>query len=403
MHADILRYVASGLQKRQLRSWLTILGIVIGITAIVTLIGIAQGLDSAIKKEMEAFGSDMIIIMPKTGSGGLSSIASMSGALSMNDLEEMKRTPGIIPATVTGGLVGMFDLNYKNETVTTMVSGVDSDTFYKASENTVKIETGRNIRPGDSKVLVMGPNVADDAFQEKITVNKVITISGEKFRVVGVMKKAGGLLGGGTDSDIYMPLDDARRILGNTVGKKELTMVWGRASKGADMKDVVARLDARLAAKHKVKGDEKDYMIMTSDTIMEQISVITGLLALFLGGLSAISLVVGGVGVANTMFMSVMERTREIGLLKAIGAKKSAIMEVFIIESCLIGAIGGAIGVTLGLLLSFALNYFGAPSQITPELALFGMAFSIGIGAISGYFPAKRAAELVAVEALRYE
>ncbi|MFA6036417.1 MAG: ABC transporter permease, partial [Candidatus Micrarchaeia archaeon] len=349
MHADIFKYVMSSLMHRQLRSWLTILGIVIGITAIVTLIGIGQGLDGMIKKELEAFGADMIIIMPSTGSGGLSSLATLSGSLSTNDLDEMKRTPGVVPATVTGGLLGYFDLNYKNETTTMAVTGVDTDTFYKASENTVKIDRGRNIKPGDTKVLVLGANVAEQAFAEKLTINKVVTISGEKYRIIGIMKKAGGLLGGGTDSDVYMPLDDARRLLGNTVGKKELTMVWGRAAKGADMDEVVKTLDAKLAAKHKVRQDEKDYTIMTSATIMEQISVITGMLALFLGGLSAISLVVGGVGVANTMFMSVMERTREIGLLKAVGAKKSAIMEVFIMESCLIGAIGGIVGLAIAL------------------------------------------------------
>jgi putative ABC transport system permease protein len=401
MHADIARYVVSNLRSRQLRSWLTVLGIVIGITAIVTLIAIGQGLDASIKKEIEGFGADTIIVTPRV-SIGIGGPPTRTGMLTLNDLEEVKRTPGIDPSSVTPTVSDRITVSHKNQNITTQVVGVDTKAFAKTFGNILKIDEGRMLKSGDSKVVLLAHNPAHDMFKEDVLLNSQIKIGGENFRVIGILKSTGSSVGGG-DTQIFIPIEDERSILGDKMGQRQISSVWSRAMKGADPAVVAQELDRRLMIKRKVKENNKNYSIITTASIQEQIGMITGLLTVFLGGVSAISLVVGGVGVANTMFMSVMERTREIGLMKAIGAKKSTIMEVFIIESCLIGAIGGAIGVTLGLLLSFVLNYFGAPSEVTPELALFGMAFSIGIGAISGYFPAKHAAELVAVEALRYE
>ncbi|MFA6036418.1 MAG: ABC transporter permease [Candidatus Micrarchaeia archaeon] len=401
MHADLVRYVVANLRSRQMRSWLTILGIVIGITAIVTLIAVGQGLDASIKKEIEGFGSDTVIVTPRI-SIGISGPPTRSGLITLNDMEEVKRTPGIDPSSVTSTVGDRMSLSYKDQNITTTVVGVDTRAFAKTFGNLLKIEQGRLLKAGDSKVVLLSHDQAKDAFREEILLNSQIKIGGDSFRVIGILKSAGGGLTSG-EPQVYIPQEDARIILGDKFGPRQITSVWSRVMPGQSAPEVAKRLDKRLMEKRKVTEKTRNFSVLTSESIQQQVGTITGLLTLFLGGIAAISLVVGGVGVANTMFMSVMERTREIGLMKAVGAKRNAIMEVFIIESCLISAIGGIIGIVIGLLISFVLNMLGAPSAISPELAGFGMLFAVSVGAISGYFPAKRAAELVAVEALRYE
>ncbi|MDO8339168.1 MAG: ABC transporter permease [Candidatus Burarchaeum sp.] len=399
-HRDLFLYVLANLKNRQLRSWLTVLGIIIGITAIVTLIAIAQGLDGAVKKELAAFGADSIMVTPQISlTGG----ATMSGSLDLNDVEVIRRTPGMDPSRVTSILVAQLTLGYKNTNVSTYISGVDTDTYAKAVEDLLPMGEGRMLKPGDSHVLVIGSAIAKDMFGESIGLNTGISIAGERYRVIGIMKPSGSALGGGYDSDIYVPLQNVRDILGTSVGSKEVTFIWARTQKGADTEVVADRLDQRLMAKRKVKEDDKDYTVMTSKSIMDQIGVITGLLATFLGGVAAISLLVGGIGIANTMFMSVMERTREIGILKAVGARRSIILEIFVMEAGIIGLGGGLIGIALGVLISAGLGAVGVPSSVTFELCAFALLFSVGVGTVAGYFPARRASELQAVDALRYE
>ncbi len=399
-HMELFRYVFSNLKSRQLRSWLTVLGIIIGITAIVTLMSVAQGLDAAVKQELSSFGADSIIVTPQISlTGG----ATMSGSLDLNDVDVVKRTPGMDPSRVTYILATQLTLGYKDTNVSTIISGVDTDTYAKTVEDLLPMAQGRMLKPGDSHVLVIGSAIAKDMFGEKIGLNTGIDIAGVKYRVIGIMKPSGSALGGGYDSDIYIPIQNARDILGTSVGSKEVTAIWARTQKGVDAQVVADRLDQRLMSKRKVKPDDKDYMILTSQSIMDQIGTITGLLATFLGGVAAISLLVGGIGIANTMFMSVMERTREIGILKAIGARRSTIMEIFVMEAGIIGLGGGLIGVLLGLLISTVLGAVGVPSKFTLELGAFALLFSVGVGMIAGYFPARRASELQAVEALRYE
>ena len=403
MHADIFRYVVANIQQRQLRSWLTILGIIIGIMSIVTLLSIAQGLDLAVRKELDLFGSDMLIIIPSTnfGIGGPLAQAS-SGTLTTNDVDDVRKTPGINPDAITAMVYGRMSLGYKDENITALVNGVEPEKFAEIASGMVQIENGRFLKAGDSHTVVLAHDVAYDTFDEEVGLDRSMVINGETYRVVGVLKKSGSSIQG-ADTDIFIPVDDARRALGASIGPRQVNAIYGKIYEGADMDEVVKRVERKLMARHKVSEEDKDFSIITSEVIAEQVGAILGLLTAFLGGVAAISLVVGGVGVANTMFMSVMERTREIGILKAVGARRSVIMEVFIMEAGLIGLIGGLIGVALGFLVSAGINAVGAPSNFTPELAVFAVSFSVAVGMVSGYFPARRAASMVAVEALRYE
>ncbi|MDO8339169.1 MAG: ABC transporter permease [Candidatus Burarchaeum sp.] len=402
MHKDILRYVMENLRNRQLRSWLTILGIIIGITAIITLIAIGEGLNESINSELNAFGSQTIIVTPRINIG-LSSAPTRTGILTFNDVQTVKGTPGIDSSSLTYGVGGMMSLQYKDRNASSRVVGIDTDTFQNSVlSGLLQIESGRKLKPGDSHVVLLAHDPAYNLFKEKVNLGYQMKIGGEDFRIVGILKSAGGAMSG-TPIQILIPEEDARRLLGDTVGAREVSAIWAKAAEGQSTGQVAKALEQRLMAKRKVKPDKLDFSITTIESIQQQVGMITGLLTAFLGGIAAISLIVGAVGVANTMFMSVMERTREIGVLKAIGARRNTIMEIFILESSIIGAIGGFIGLALALLISVIINAFGAPSKISPQLALFGFLFAVIIGAVSGFFPARRAARLQAVEALRYE
>jgi len=202
---------------------------------------------------------------------------------------------------------------------------------------------------------------------------------------------------------VYIPKEDGRKIMPRFSDNKDLTELHVKVKEGYNANDVAVDITDLLLRMHKVSEDRKDFTVMTADYVAEQINAIMGALTLFLAGVAAISLAVGSIGVANTMFMAVLERTREIGVMKALGADNLTIMKIFIIESALIGLVGGAIGIAISVSLSFILAYFGMPSKVTLELVLFAGIFSLLVGIFSGYFPARRAAQLEAVEALRYE
>jgi len=255
--------------------------------------------------------------------------------------------------------------------------------------------------------------MAKDLFGHEIQLGDIITMRGVNFRIVGVLEKGSGVAATMIDSAIIIPREDARQLFLEP-GSKEVSAIIIRASDSADMARVEKDTGFRMRASHKNAPGEEDFTITSSQTIQGRIGQISGTITIFLGGIAAISLLVGAIGIANTMFMSVMERTRQIGILKALGAKSSDVMNIFLIESSLLGFVGGVIGSALGTLFGFALSGISSgssgpfgPSSLapafTPELVLFAIIFSTIIGAASGALPARRAARLNPVEALRYE
>ncbi len=196
---------------------------------------------------------------------------------------------------------------------------------------------------------------------------------------------------------------DAREIIPAFKGNERLTEIHLLAAEGSDISEVEERVTDELLQLHKVREDEKDFTVISSTYIAEQVGNITAALGLFLGGIAAISLLVGSIGIANTMFMGVLERTREIGVMKAVGATNGMIRDVFLVEAGIIGLVGGIIGLVLNIAASNAITYFGVPSSVTAEVMLGAVAFSFLVGVVAGYVPAQNAAKLDPVEALRYE
>jgi putative ABC transport system permease protein len=301
------------------------------------------------------------------------------------------------------------------ENISLQVYGVDPIASKEIS--TVEVESGRNLAAGDTNVVVIGNRVANQMFKKPLTINSQIIVNGKTFRVVGILEKTGGMVGGLIyDNAIFMTTTMARSILTN-IGSNEFSVIQFKVEDLQKLDDIVKEVERRLMLSRHVTEDTKDFTIITAKSVQETISNVLNTLNMFLGGIAAISLLVGAIGIANTMYMSVMERTRQIGTLKALGATNLEIMKMFLIESSLIGLVGGLIGIFLGFIASGIISELGirfigigvpgargaSITVITPELVLFALAFSVFIGAVSGLMPARKAAQLQPVEALRYE
>ncbi|MCX6776141.1 MAG: ABC transporter permease [Candidatus Micrarchaeota archaeon] len=396
-HLDLLDYSVRNLTSRKLRSYLTILGIVIGIAAIVTLISVAQGVNDFIMDQLGMLGGNWITITP--GSLRQSIMGGTTGKVTTVDGSALRAIPGVTDIMYELQIMRL-PVQYKNETANAIGGGWTPNVFSFTS--LIEVGEGRPFKENERHVAVIGYTLANDLFKDKINVNQLIKIGNTTFRVVGITKKSTGL-SATMGSMVAMPLDDAREFLGNQRLPNQVDEIGVLVADGYDVDKVGEQVTVKMRQLHHVGEDNEDFTVMTPSFIAERVNLITGTLELFLSGIAGIALLVGGIGIANTMFMSVMERTKEIGVLKAIGATDNIVLEMFLLESSIIGLVGGAIGLVLAGIATLVLNYFGVPTEISPELAIFGLSFSVIVGAVSGFFPARRASQLMPVEALRYE
>ncbi|MEM5854611.1 MAG: FtsX-like permease family protein, partial [Candidatus Aenigmatarchaeota archaeon] len=328
--------------------------------------------------------------------------------LNDKDIQVIKSIPEV--RYVSGLISGRVELSYLGEKIFVMVQGVDLGG--RRIIKKIEVEEGRNLMPGDVNVVVIGNYVANKMFKSKIPLNSQVNVAGKPFRVVGILKASTGVGGMiGIDNSIYMPLTSAKTVL--NVSSNEYNSILVKVESVEIVDEIEEKIDKLLMLSRKVTEETKDYTITSVKSIQERVLSVMGTLNFFLAGIAAISLIVGAVGIANTMFMSVIERTRHIGTLKALGATDNEIMLLFLIESGLIGLVGGLLGIFSGLIVSGMISEIGirmvgiGTTQtvvfISPQLILFTLAFSLLIGILSGLLPARRAAKLQPVEALRYE
>jgi len=409
---DIFKLSLSHVKKSKMRSWLTIIGIVIGVAAIVAIISIGEGLQASVQENLGGLGADLITISPgfSRASGfdghGPPNAAVSTETFSDRDLNVVKQVPGVLYAN--GMVSGRSVMIMGTETTSVSISGVD--TLVWRSMVTTELEAGRYLQPGDSNAVVIGYSLAHDVFSQPITQNRQITIGGKTFKVVGIFAQSGGF--GGTDNGVFMPADASRDVITENVSRNEFTSITVKVADQSLVDEVKADIEQKLMNSRHVNSKTQDFTVTAFASIQQQIASVTQSISMFLAAIAAVSLLVGAVGIANTMFMSVMERTRQIGLLKALGATNSEVMKLFLMESGLFGVVGGVIGVIFGILISVLVSSIGIQmlgpggamkTVVSPQLIIFALVFSTLVGVISGIVPARNAAKMNPVDALRFE
>lgn len=411
----ILRFSLNLLLHSKLRSWLTIIGIVIGVAAVVGIISVGQGLQQNVQSQISGLGQDLLTISSGSsraaggfrfeggGGGGATNVKE----LSERDLQALKLVPGI--SSMTGIVRGSTKVYYNGETASMSVQGMDVSHF--SDFVTAPLESGNYLSQGEARSVVIGYNVAHQTFSKELQVGYIITINGTPFRIAGILSTSSGF--GGSDNTIYMSDKDARDVLTLDLASNEFSSIEVKVADVNFIQDTSNSIESVLLNSHHVTKAKEDFTITSAIALQQRFSSVTGALTIFLGVLASISLLVGGIGVANTMFTSVLERTRDIGVMKAIGAKNRDILLVFLLNSGMLGLLGGILGVVLGAIVAYFLPMLGLSlgpvsrgglsTVISPNLLIFALGFSVAIGMISGAIPAYHASKLKPIEALRYE
>ena len=398
MIEDYLKFAFKSIVNRKLRSWLTVLGIFIGIAAVVSLISIGQGMQDSINQQFKKLGSDRIMVMPGKLSMGPPGMG--ASKLTDRDVDVVKKVRGV--DVVAPVLMNVMKVEFGKETGYVWITGISEDSLDAMflDMEMYEVVKGRALKKGDRHKVVIGSLIEEDFFDSKVGVRDKIMINDELFKVIGVMKELGSP---DDDSNMYVLMNDARELFDEP---EEVGMIFTKIKEGYDIEDVVEDIEDEM---EDARGSD-DFTVTTPTKLMESMSVILDVVNLVLIGIAAISLIIGGIGIMNTMYTSVMERTKEIGVMKAIGARNSDVLSIFLIESGILGLVGGVVGCVIGISMAKLVEMIAHQNGltmfyalITPELIIFSLAFSSIIGCISGIFPAKQASEMRIVDALRYE
>lgn len=408
---DLLSESYGALTVNKARSGLTMLGIIIGIGSVIALVAIGQGAQGTIQANIQSIGSNLIIITPGAQRGaGITANAGRGSAqtLTLADEQTLASSLSAVKA-VEPELSRRFQVTAKGTNTNTQILGTDSN--YPMVRN-LNIDSGSFITDtavkDASKVAVLGPTARDDLFGAGTDPSgQLIRINSVEFKVIGVTQAKGGSGFFNQDDMIFIPVTTMQHYLvgPNAAGQPYVSTISVSANSPSDMSAVQAQATALLLERHNISDPTgADFTVQNQADIVATASSVTGTFTILLASIAGISLVVGGIGIMNMMLTTVTERTREIGLRKAIGAKRKDINFQFLAEAIILTFIGGFAGVVLGWLISLAASKFaGLPAQMT--FSSIGLAFGVsaGIGVIFGYYPALRASRLNPIEALRYE
>jgi putative ABC transport system permease protein len=394
------------LNSNKMRSGLTILGIVIGVAAVIAMLSVGRGAEATITGSISGIGTNLLFVF----SGGSEDVRNPR-PLTMSDaraLADPFAAPSV--AAVAPVIEGSVEVVAGGKTVNTSVTGATVD--YLTMRNYALIEGEfftQDQMTGHASVVLLGPQVADDLFgRREGVVGETVRINGQPFRVIGILASKGGGTFGSEDNVILMPLETARlRVLRRDPNRVGLILI--QAVDAESVPQATEEVAQILRQRHRTPVGMDDFTIFSQQDFLTVAQTVTGVLTIFLGGIAGISLLVGGIGIMNIMLVSVTERTREIGLRKAMGARKRDILIQFLTESSLLSLLGGIVGIGLGWLISFIVGRIAASSGtpfnpvIGVDAVLLATLFSAAVGLFFGIYPASRAANLEPVEALRYE
>jgi putative ABC transport system permease protein len=432
---DILRLSLNGLTHRGLRSWLTILGIIVGVAAVIAMLSIGAGMSKSMESQMSSFGADVLTVIvgrtrafgPESGFEGRfepgqgSSPPGMSGQITQTTTDTSTLTDTDILAistvdgveTVSGIISGQATIQYLSQTVSVTIEGIEPTAWNTMT--TSELASGRFLESGESTSVLVGNRIATEMFDYNLTVDTQIRIGSKTFTIIGILSESGTGSFGGDDRTVFMTLQAAREIVSD-IDSNEYSSIQVKVTDTNAIDQIIENVEETLYTSRMVTSETADFTVTSPTSMLETIQSTMATLTFFLTSIAAISLLVGAIGIANTMFMSVMERTRLIGIMKSIGTKNSEIMKMFLAESGIIGLMGGLLGIFLGFIVvgiisSIGFNIMGmgrmgtntSVAIVTPELILFALVFSTVIGIVSGLIPARKAANLQVVDAMRSE
>ncbi len=401
---EYFKIALRNIKTRRLRSLLTVLGIVIGVFLIISLLSLSEGLKTTINEQLQAMGGEMIMVMPG-GEGDILTSFMFGGAkLERQDIEAIEKAKGVdkvLGYSYTGTVA-----RYRDEAKQIPIAGLDP---WKESLDVLSIFQGWSLAegrwPSKGNEILIGQYTANETFSKKIRYGSEMTIKGKKFEVTGILNSLGSQQ---DDSMVYMDMEAYHDLTGEKPGTAAYAMV--KLEEGANENDVKEEIEASLeeTRKRRAGTDVADFSVITSEKMGEIANNILGIIQIVMIGFASIAILVGGIGITNSMFTSVRERTREIGIMKAVGAKNSAILAIFLIEAGILGIFGGVGGLLLGSILAKIVDYYGQinptfyfTTTISPWMIVFAVFFSFSVGCLAGFLPARRAAKLKPVEALR--
>jgi putative ABC transport system permease protein len=391
------RISLKALSANKARALLTMLGVIIGVMSVILLVSIGTGVSDDITGQLEGLGTNVIYVMPGSAEDIGSGMFLPTRQFSTSDVDAVANRVGRLGA-VTPMVETMMRFSAGNNEMMGAVSGMSAAVVEVFD---VGLDRGRSYSASEvmagARVAIIGAEVDRQLFANHDALGQEIIVDGQRFTVIGVTEEQGGgaMMGGGLDSSVMMPFTSAQRLTGSS----DIGMMAVKAHDVDDMDEVQLLIRQALLPSF---GNE--FAVFTQDEVTDMMGAMIGVLTFMLGGIASISLLVGGIGIMNIMLVSVSERTREIGIRKAIGARTYDIMSQFVIESILLSVLGGLIGIAIGALGSWAIAASGAlPSAVSLWSVALAFGFSVGVGVFFGVYPAWKASKLDPIEALRYE
>jgi len=393
----------------KLRSWLTITGIVIGVAAVIAIVSIGDGMQQSLNAQLNALGGDIVTISPgfeRGGGGGFGRGGGSSGpqattkeiVLARSDLQALKGIPDI--ALIDTNIRGSVDIYYLGKKGKVSVTGVDQSIWSQIT--LTKIKTGRMLDPADQNVIVVGGRLAATYFDQPLGINKMVTINGSAFRVVGILDDQ--------TNNVYMPIQMGFQVIPDkTNGIFDTFVVKIKDENQLD--EVITKIQDKLMTARHVTTKNLDFSVSSRKEMQQTRADTMNSMNTFLLAIAAVSLIVGSIGIANTMFTSVLEKTKEIGIMKAIGARNQDILQIFLFNAAFIGLVGGILGIILGTILSGFMPALmgglpmgrGGLAIVTFNSIAMALSVSVTVGILAGIIPAYQASKLRPVDALRYE